>query len=299
MWRFVHLTDLHLASQRDGVWNNRVICSMMPELMPVLAADLRTVGADFILATGDLCSRQDRAAVFETHAAMESLGMPYYPMGGNHDFVSEEARAWFLEAFAARLPEPRTYYSFTHKNLHCCVLDPWWRWADGTISPECEPSVAAAMEESLDRARWAIPPNQLAWLEEDLANYRGHPTIIATHYPALRIPDRLRRPGIQDSGALENGPLLLEMLCDFPDVRAIFSGHMHMHCVARAGGVTQVITGAMPEYPAEYRVVNVYDDRLELHTLGLSDGRFAARSLIPGKEWTAGEEQDRTAVIAF
>ena len=189
MWRFVHLTDLHLASQRDGVWNNRVLCSMMPELMPVLASDLRKSGADFILATGDLCSRQDRAAVVETHAAMESLGLPYYPMGGNHDFVSEEARAWFLEAFAARLPEPRTYYSFTHKNLHCSVLDPWWRWADGTISPECEPSVAATMDESLDRARWAIPPDQLSWLEQDLADHRGFPTIIATHYPAMPIPD--------------------------------------------------------------------------------------------------------------
>lgn len=299
MWRFLHLTDLHLASQRDGVWNNRVLCSMMPSLIPVLAADLRQENADFILATGDLCSRQGRAAVFETHMMMQSLGLPYYPMGGNHDFVSEEAREWFLDAFAAHLPEPRTFYSFTHKNLHCCVLDPWWRWSDGTLSPDCEPSVAAEMDESLDRARWAIPPEQLLWLEQDLAENQGIPSIVASHVPALPIPKRMRRPGIQDSGALENGRLLLEMLSDYSDVRAVFSGHMHLHYIDCSHGITQVVTGAMPEYPCEYRVVEVYEDRMELHTAGLSDGSFAARSLIPGKAWTAGEAQDREAVIPF
>ena len=57
------------------------------------------------------------------------------------------------------------------------------------------------------------------------------------------------------------------------------------------------MTSALPEYPSEYREVCVYADRLEVRTLGLSDGAFAERSLIPGKEWTRGEAEDREAVI--
>jgi hypothetical protein len=38
---------------------------------------------------------------------------------------------------------------------------------------------------------------------------------------------------------------------------------------------------------------------MEVYTLGLSEGAFAKRSLIAGKEWTAGEPQDRTAVISL
>jgi hypothetical protein len=38
---------------------------------------------------------------------------------------------------------------------------------------------------------------------------------------------------------------------------------------------------------------------MEIQTLGLSDPEFATRSLIPGKNWTAGESEDRKVVIHF
>ncbi len=99
---------------------------------------------------------------------MESLGVPYYPMGGNHDFVLPESRDWFLEAFAHRLPKQDTVYSFTHKGLHFCVLDPWWVWGDDSLCPASEASVRENLDVSLNGARWAVPPHQFAWLEADL-----------------------------------------------------------------------------------------------------------------------------------
>lgn len=297
MWSFVQLSDPHLASQRDGEWNNRFLCSMMPEVMSCLRRDLAELQPDFILATGDLCSHQSRPAMFEAARLMDSLGIPYYPMGGNHDFVLDESRAWFIEAFAEHLPTRDTVYAFTHKGLHCCVLDAWWRWSDGTLDPASEPSVASELDSSLDKARWVLPPDQFEWLEDDLADHLGEPTMIAVHYPLLPPPLRLQRPGYRNSGALENGAFLLEFLQDFPQVRAVFSGHMHMNYVERSGHVTQVVTSALPEFPVEYRVVEVHDDRLEVRTRTLSDGQFAHRSLIPGKNWTRGEAQDREAVI--
>jgi len=297
MWRFVQITDPHLASDRDGVWNNRFLCSMMPEVMACLGQDLRRLEPEFILATGDICSRQTREAMFEARDLMDSLGVPYFPVGGNHDFVLPESRAWFLEAFSRHLPHPRTVYSFDFRELHFCVLDPWWLWSDGTLSEVSEKSVAEKMDTTLKGARWAMPPGQLQWLENYLENHANTPTLIAVHYPAVPTPERMRRPNFMDGGCLENGRELLKLLRAYPQVRALFSGHAHLHFIEECEGIVQVVTGSLPEFPTEYRDIRVYDDRIEVSTLGLSDPAFARRSLIDGKDWTAGEAQDRAAVI--
>lgn len=297
MWRFTHVTDPHLASQRDGVWNNRFLCTMMPEVMACLKRDLAVLKPDFLLVTGDIASTQTREAMLEARDLMESLALPYYPMGGNHDFVVQDSRKWFLEAFRERLPEPRTYYSFSHKNLHFCVLDAWWVWSDGGLSEVSEAAVARELDTSLQGARWSVPPHQLQWLVEDLNAHPNMPTIVAIHYPAVPIPKRLHRPEFNNGGCLDNGEVLLKCLSCHPQVRAIFSGHVHLNFIEQWNGITQVVTGALPEYPTEYRDVRVFDDRLEVQTMGLSDPRFAEQSLIPGKAWTAGEGVDRQVVI--
>lgn len=297
MWRFVHLSDFHLASSRDGVWNNKFLCTMMPEVMACLKQDLAKLCPEFILATGDICSHQTREAMLEARNWMESLQIPYYPMGGNHDFVKAESRHWFVEAFAHVLPNFATYYAFEHKNLLFIVLDPWWKWPDGTLSRTSTEAVAAELDMSLKDARWALPPEQLEWLATQLDIHSNKPAIIGMHEPAVGVPPRMQRDGFNDSGALSNGDLLLEMLETYPQVRAIFSGHMHMHYAERTGHLTQVVTGALPEFPVEYRDIRVYEDRIEISTRGLSDPSFALRSLIPGKEWTRGEPEDRELVI--
>lgn len=297
MWRFVHLSDPHLASQRDGEWNNRFLCSMMPEVMRCLARDLQALQPEFILATGDIASTTTREAMHEAARLMDSLGPPYYPMGGNHDFVVDASRDWFREAFAHRLPNRQTHYSFDHHNLHFAVLDWNWVWSDGTLSPVSEAAIANSQEKTLAGARWALPHDMLEWLDRDLAAAAGRPAIVAVHFPAVNIPDRMRRPRMKDGGCLENGGELVALLHKHPHVKAIFSGHVHMHFIERLNGITQVVTGALPEFPTEYRDVRVYPDRIEIHTRGLSDTQFARRALIDGKDWTRGAEQDRFAVI--
>lgn len=295
MWRFVHLTDTHLGSTFDGVWNNRFLCSIMPDVMQCLRRDLARLAPDFVLVTGDISSHTSRDAVFAARDFLDELKIPYYPLGGNHDFLSEKSRDWFMEAFDASLPDSDTVYSFTHKGLHVSVLDPWWKRDNGTLYP----FTAGHNNGNGARGRWAIPPHEIAWLEEDLEEHRGLPTILALHYPAVPIPQRLVEPEMKYAGHLENTNLLFEVLSRYPQVKAIFSGHLHMHFIERSNGLTQVVTGSLPEYPVEYREIRVHPDRLEIFTHGLSDTSFAARSLIPGHGWTAGQEIDRSAVISL
>ncbi|MBI5092258.1 MAG: metallophosphoesterase [Candidatus Hydrogenedentes bacterium] len=289
MWRFLQVSDPHLASLTDGQWNNNFICTMMPDVMRCLRRDVAKLDPDFILATGDIVSQDTRDAMFAARDLMDSLGVPYYPMGGNHDFVLPESREWFLEAFRAHLPVLDTVYSFTHKNLHFCVLDPWWQWKDGTLCPYIEgPSAGAS---------WAVTPHQLRWLEDDLQAHSTLPTLIAVHYPAVQIPARMQRPGMRNAGSLANGALLIELLKGYPQVKGVISGHLHMNFIVTVNGLTHIVTGSLPEYPTEYREYQVYDDRIEVFTHGLSDPSFASRSLISGKDWTQGEVEDRTGII--
>lgn len=297
MWRFVHITDTHLASERNGVWNNKFLCSMMPEVMACLKGDLERLNPEFLLVTGDIVSNHTREAVFQARDMLEALGVPYYPLGGNHDFYSMESRGWFLEAYADRLPTPNTVYSFVHKNLRFCVLDPWWVWRDGSLMPIAEPGSPGMQGNELRDTRWALPPEQFVWLESVLNAFPGQPTCIAVHYPVLSLPEHFFLAEYNFAGALENGELLAGVLDKYPQVRAVFSGHAHTNAITENGEVLYVNTSALPEYPVEFREVQVYADRLEIKTHGLSNPAFAQRSLIPTREFVAGKETDRHVII--
>lgn len=299
MWRFVHLTDPHLGSTVDGQWNNGFLCTMMPDVISCLRRDLATIKPDFLLVTGDIASQQTRDAIYAARDLLDSLGIPYYPMGGNHDYAFPKTREWFVEAFSRRLPNMDTVYSFTHKQIHFCVLDPWWQWKDGTLSPVSEHSIPGMTGSFTKGAQWAIPPHELAWLEEDLEEHKNLPTLLAFHYPVIPIPQRLQRKTLKDAGHLSNGDLLLEILEQYPQVKAILSGHLHMNIIEPQGSIVQIVTSAMPEYPCEYRLITVAENEIEIHTCGLSNSAFAARSLMEGHEYTAGQPQDRQTKIGL
>jgi hypothetical protein len=176
-------------------------------------------------------------------------------------------------------------------------MDPWWRWPDGSLRPDAPKLALDSMDESLKGLYWALPEEQMLWLEDILRQDPGTPTVLGMHYPAVPTPERLHRTGFRDGGTLDNGPELMEMLLKYPQLRAVFAGHTHANFVETGGGVTHVTTGGLPEYPVEYRVIRVYEDRMEVETRGLSDPSFAQRSLIPGHGYTSGTSDDRSTVI--
>ncbi|MGI6139021.1 MAG: metallophosphoesterase family protein [Candidatus Hydrogenedentales bacterium] len=299
MWRFIQLTDTHLASEQNGIWNNRFLCSMMPDIMACLKRDLKTLNPDFLLVTGDIVSHNTREAVFHARNMLDTLGRPYYPAGGNHDFFSPESRGWFLEAYAHRLPTSNTVYSFTHKNLRFCVLDPWWLWRDGSMMPFKEIQDEGQEDEQEAPPRWALPPEQFVWLESVLSAFPKEPVCVVTHYPVFSLEERFSQPDYKFAGALENGDMLVSLLKRHHQVKIVFSGHAHTNAIMEYGEVMYVCTAALPEYPSEFRVVSVYDDHISIKTQGLSNQDFAKQSLIPGHEYTAGTAEDRSATIYF
>lgn len=263
--------------------------SLIPEVVGCLRHDLSELQPDFLVVTGDIARPDSRDAVFAARDLMDSLGVAYYPMGGSTDFFYEKSREWFMEAFGAHLPESRTCYSFTHKDVHICVLDPWWLWEDGSLMPFSEGTDAAPL--------WSIPPHQFEWLEADLREHDEEATIIAVHPPSLLPEDQSIRERIARYGSLENADLLVQRLNLHAQVRLLLSGNVHAHYISRKEGLTQVVTGSLTEYPVEFRDIHVHEDRLEVYTKGLSNASYASQSLVSSNEWTRGSDEDRYAII--
>ncbi|HOJ32488.1 MAG TPA: metallophosphoesterase [Candidatus Hydrogenedentes bacterium] len=284
MWRFVQVTDTHIGATRDGQRNNLIISSMMPDVIRCLAKDLQSITPDFILATGDISAETSRDAMFAARDLLDSLGIAYYPVGGDADFAREKGREWFVDAFHARLPIRDTVYSFTHKGLHFVILDPWWRWPDGTLCP------------SLDGLKgdysWQLPPHQLEWLENDLNRFSHLPTILAMHCPAIEPPKRFKTLRFPDKAVLENRDLLMEVVRRHRQVRVLFSGHAHMNYIVSERNLVHIVTASLSEFPIEYRVVDVFNDHLSISTRGLTNETFAKSSLL-SQETPKGEEADR------
>ncbi|MFO7774178.1 MAG: metallophosphoesterase [Candidatus Hydrogenedentota bacterium] len=293
MWRFLQISDLHFGDTPYSYAINYSMHRQIPEIMHCLRKDAPQLEPDFLVATGDLTNQGGYDAVFAGRDLLDFLDLPYYPLGGDADFRDPESRTWFIEAYSGHLPLADTVYSFTHKNLHFCVLDPWRLWPDGSLAP-------IMTDEKTDEDVWAIPPHQLHWLEDDLRSHQYIATVVLLHYPVLPIPERVNPYDHGNRrGRIVKEHLLLDLLANHEQVKLLLTGHTHYHCIRSHRGLTEISTGAMVEYPVEYRDFHVYDDRIEVYTHGLSEGRFAQQSLIEGREWPSGSAGDRENVIAL
>ncbi len=291
MWRFLQISDLHFGEAPYPHAINQSMHRQIPEIMHCLRKDARELEPDFLVATGDLANQKGCDPVFAARDLLDFLDLPYYPVGGDADFQEAESRTWFIDAYSGHLPLADTVYSFTHKNLHFCVLDPWRLWPDGSLAP-IMPS-----DESREEV-WALPPHQLRWLEDDLSSHQDFPTVVLVHYPVLPVPEH--RGPCDDGkprGRMVKEHLLLELLANHKQVKLILTGHSHYHSIRSHKGLIEINTGSLIEYPIEYRDFHVYEDRVEVYTLGLSNEAFAGESLIEGREWPRGRAEDRESVI--
>ena len=233
------------------------------ELSQQAISEANRLRPDFVVTCGDMVDdRTDEARFDEVLRIAGTLdaGIPMYWLPGNHDVgggteaPTPETLARYGDFFG---PD---YYAFERRGVSFVVLN-----SAVLHLPE---HTTAEMEV------------QLAFLESELetASRRESPHVILFSHHALflRHPDEPDLPVSQRFALTrKQRRVVLDMCCRY-GVSHVFAGHWHKNNYA-ADGRLQVIASAAVGYPlgddpSGYRVVRVFEDRIEHDYYAFGEG---------------------------
>jgi 3',5'-cyclic-AMP phosphodiesterase len=195
------LSDLHLGAAWEGV-------DPQPRLEAVIEA-VRTLPnpVDAVLVSGDLTDDGSEESSLLARRLLDRLDAPVHVLPGNHDL-----RASLRQAFS--LPGEGSApinYSVAVGELRLVAFD--------SIVPGQDPG--------------AFAPEQLRWLDEELAAQPQQPTILAMHHPPLVT-------GIPEWDAINlvasEREALAGLVARHPQLRAIVGGHLHRTATSTLAG---------------------------------------------------------------
>jgi Icc protein len=217
---FVHFTDTHIMA--GGTWRDVDTTATLQRVIAVInalepAPAFAVIGGD--LVSPDLLDRQRTLSAEEYEPSyrllqetLAPLRCPTYMLLGNHDHRVAFHR---VMQTAAPTPDALHHYSFGHQGYHFVALDshvPGQSWGK-------------------------LEASQLAWLHADLQAHRGHPTMVFVHHHPWHL-------GLawMDAMNLHNGEELVDVLGQYPDVRWIICGHVHLDQEIQRRGITMLTT---------------------------------------------------------
>jgi Icc protein len=236
----VQLSDLHIGGDENGM-------DPIPRLEAVIAAVQSLPNRpDAVLVSGDLTDDGAAPGYRVARELLEQLDVPLHVIPGNHD-----DRARLREAFD--LPgsgDGRINYSAKVGDLRVVAFD--------SIVPGQDPG--------------DFPPEQLRWLDEELADEPETPTLLALHHTPLTtgIPewDEINLLAPQRDA-------LAGVVARHPQLRAIVGGHLHRVAVSTLAGCPVLCA------PSTYWQVRPNFARDEVHTLDTPG--FAIHALRDGE----------------
>ena len=234
-------------------------------------SEANRLGPDFVVTCGDIINRwgsEEEVREALTIAAELDDGIPMCWVAGNHDVIDyydgggTHPTEATLAAYRSRFG--RDCYAFQHRGVSFIVLNS---------------SLMCHLEEQLED-HWR---GQLRFLETELESSRERGsvhTIVFVHYPFyLHHPDEeWSEEDWWEVGLvipLERRRVVLDLFERY-SVSAVFAGHTHKNYFDWYG-TTQMVTSSAVGYPMGddppgYRIVRVFEDRIDHDYYGFDDG---------------------------
>lgn len=178
---FIQINDAHFSSPK------------CPEFFARVTESVRSHPSrpELCLMVGDLAEKGTPQELGPMRDVLRGLGMPFYPVIGNHDYGSQSDRS----AWDAIFPASLNYY-FEHRGWQFVALD---------------------SSEGLKYEKTKIQPDTLRWADDNVRKLnRKLPTVLFTHFPLG--PNTTYRPLNVDE--------LLERFGQL-NIVAVFNGHFH------------------------------------------------------------------------
>lgn len=279
-FRIAVLTDLHVGGTTDLGFQN-----------PFLASDARaTVGPtidavnreapDLVLVTGDLTQNATEGEVAEVRMYLDRLTAPYIVCPGNHDSETAEGMQRFDETFdgATRAMTVRHVEAPGGSGLAVFGMETVWE-KSGAWNEELPP-LAKTSEQDIEQAL------------RDLEDLRPSLLLVMCHFPLLSQADYVASVGGKYAGHVFGGDAILDSFVHRADAVICLVGHNHYHHVMAGERWLQIATGAIVEYPSEFRLLSVGPDDVMVETLpGAAEAVMGAKP--PIAPWVAGRPEDR------
>lgn len=187
-----HLSDTHLMTGPRGA---QPAAGMAQAAARLLAIEPRP---DCVIITGDLADTGDPEEYAALHAILRRCPLPVHLTTGNHDdpgqLVAEFGGTRFLGGGAS------TSYAVHYRRAAIIVAD---SQLDGSPAGR-------------------LGPDQLAWIDQTLADRPDVPAFVCLHHPPLP----LGLPFL-DAMRLTDGPALGAVIARHPHVVRVLAGHLH------------------------------------------------------------------------
>ena len=198
------ITDLHMRTPGDKAYG--IIDPPRSSARPC-ALNALSPRPDCVLITGDLTDLGRPHEYAQLRAQLQALEMPYFLLPGNHD-----DRAGLRAAFPTTPTcKARVRSSSIRSTPIRCLL------ALDTVVPM--------------KSHGELCGERLAWLEQQLAQQPGRPTLVLMHHPPFLT-------GIEhmDAIGLFGAPELERIVSRHPNVERVLCGHLHRTIFQRFGG---------------------------------------------------------------
>ncbi len=190
--RIVHLSDLHFGT-------------ILPDLTPLLLAEIDGIRPDLIVVSGDFTQTGSRQEFAEAQAFLAGLKFPWMAIPGNHDVPRYD----FAERFFDPYKKYRRFIAadiepvYNEKGVCLAGINtsrrilPHWNWAHGAISGE-----------------------QTGWLRNQYAAAPDSFRVCVMHHPVWKVTEA------QLKVIVFGGHKALQALKDMK-VQLVLSGHVH------------------------------------------------------------------------
>lgn len=192
--KFIHLTDLHIVPEGQTLYGRDPAVALGAAVAHI---NCHHPDAEFVIITGDLTERGERAAYLHLQKTLAPLVPPYHLVLGNHDRRDE-----FFGVFAdvPANDSGHLQYAVPHSDGICIVLD--------TVKP--------------GESGGELCEARLNWLSDALDRHASDDIYLFMHHPPTNVGI-----GSMDRRGLSGSVELSRVVAGRQNVRHLFCGHLH------------------------------------------------------------------------
>ena len=278
--KFAQISDDHFLA--NGANTTFKMIAESPRLLDDAISQINaTPKIDFVMFTGDLI---DKPFEKELHAVLPHLSQinaPWYFAFGNHDvciggYLTKKVYFDILREVNPDFNYDKPYYSFVPKKGYKVIV------LDSIIDTEIT-------------SKGYIYPEELKWLDEELAKSQKDVVLIFMHVPLVE-------PFPSPNHRMKNGDEVMATIEKYKNPIGVFTGHYHAAKIVQKGNVIYSMAPALISYPNAFRIVNITTKRnkvifdFQFKETKLTNVQKLAKIMVFHSTLYSGEEKDREGI---